>query len=156
MPYSVGASFKLDLPAAKAYSGRLARALMDGAGLIIEADWKRMLSHPGTGNEYPRQGGRKVHVASAPGEPPAVDTGRLRASITHGVVDNGAAVHIGSETAKLEMKGGGMVNYLTYLEFGTSRMAPRPSARPVCAQYIGNDKLVQRTRAHLRKMGFGV
>ena len=26
-------------------------------------------------------------------------------------------------------------------------MAPRPSARPVCAQYIGNDKLVQRTQA---------
>lgn len=151
MPYSVGASFKLDLPAAKAYSGRLARALMDGAGLIIEADWKRMLSH-----KYPRQGGKKIHVASAPWEPPAVDTGRLRASITHGVVDNGAAVHIGSETAKLEMKGGGMVNYLTYLEFGTSRMAPRPSARPVCEQYIGNNKLIQRTKAHLRKMGFGV
>lgn len=155
MPSSVGASFKLDLPAVKAYTGRLGRAIMEGAGAVLEVDVKRMLSHPGTGNEYPRQGGRKMHTASAPGEPPAVDTGRLRASITYDVSPQGDAVQIGSSTAQMA-SAGAPVNYAQFLEFGTERMKSRPFMRPVAMQYMGNNKLIARVRAHLRRLGFEV
>jgi HK97 gp10 family phage protein len=58
---------------------------------------------------------------SSPGEAPAVDTGRLRASITHRVeMDSGEAVaYVGTN-----------VKYAPYLEFGTSRMAARPFMVP--------------------------
>jgi len=51
-------------------------------GFRIEADIKRGFG-PGTGRVYMKGKNKNiVHVASAPGEPPAVDTGRLRASIS--------------------------------------------------------------------------
>lgn len=58
---------------------------------------------------------------SAPGEPPAVDTGRLRASITHRV-----------EMEADEVAGyvGTNVEYAPWLEFGTSKMQPRPFMVP--------------------------
>ncbi len=59
---------------------------------------------------------------SSPGEPPAVDTGRLRASVTH-VVEGGGFKAI---------KGfvGTNVVYGRYLEVGTSKIAPRPWLTP--------------------------
>ena len=58
---------------------------------------------------------------SAPGEAPAVDTGRLRASIAHRVeMESGEAVaFVGTN-----------VEYAPYLEFGTTRMQPRPFMVP--------------------------
>ena len=58
---------------------------------------------------------------SAPGEAPAVDTGRLRASITHRVeMESGeAAGFVGTS-----------VEYAPWLEFGTTRMQPRPFMVP--------------------------
>ena len=59
------------------------------------------------------------HQASAPGEPPATDLGRLVQAIhvKHGSGSLTALVVAGTAYAKL-------------LEFGTSRMAPRPFMRP--------------------------
>lgn len=67
------------------------------------------------------KGGGKGHTASRPGMPPHVDTGRLRASITHEV-----------ETRLLNIIGrvGTNVKYGRWLELGTSRMAARPWLRP--------------------------
>ncbi|HQM02115.1 MAG TPA: HK97 gp10 family phage protein [Ruminococcus flavefaciens] len=58
---------------------------------------------------------------SAPGEPPAVVTGRLRASITHRVqVESGeVAGYVGTN-----------VEYAPDLEFGTSKILPRPFMLP--------------------------
>ena len=58
---------------------------------------------------------------SKPGEPPAVDTGRLRASITHRV-----------ETESGEVAGyvGTNVEYAPDLEFGKGRILPRPFMFP--------------------------
>jgi HK97 gp10 family phage protein len=64
---------------------------------------------------------------SEPGEPPAVDTGRLRASITHRVVEEptGPSAEVGTN-----------VEYAFWLEFGTStkegapKMLPRPFLQP--------------------------
>lgn len=58
---------------------------------------------------------------SAPGEFPAVDTGRLRASITHRVETgmNRTVGYVGTN-----------VEYGPLLEFGTSKMAARPFMTP--------------------------
>lgn len=61
------------------------------------------------------------HGPSAPGEFPAVDTGRLRASITHQVVEED-----GDEVAYV----GTNVEYARDLELGTSRVAARPFMVP--------------------------
>lgn len=93
--------------------------------LRLEREIKLTLSKPGTGREYAAARGKgkrkRVHRASAPGQPPAVLTGRLRQSITHGIVDN-------------KMRVGTNVEYAPWLEFGTldnnGFIAPRPFMRP--------------------------
>ena len=88
------------------------------------------LSSAGTGRTYTHyyaiKGGRlvpvgkrnKPHTASAPDEAPAVDSGRLRQSIT--------ALHVGEGRWRV----GTNAFYAIYLEFGTRRMAARPFIRP--------------------------
>jgi HK97 gp10 family phage protein len=56
---------------------------------------------------------------SKPGQPPHVDTGRLRQSIAWELHSDGRGVRIGTN-----------VNYGKYLEEGTRHMAPRPYLRP--------------------------
>lgn len=58
---------------------------------------------------------------SAPGEPPKVKTGRLRASITH---------RIGYEDKEIVGEVGTNVEYAFSLEFSTQRMAARPFMGP--------------------------
>ncbi len=58
---------------------------------------------------------------SAPGEPPAVDTGRLRASITH---------RVETESGEVVAYVGTNVEYAKDLEFGTVKMQPRPFMVP--------------------------
>lgn len=70
------------------------------------------LSRPGTGRRYGR------HVASAPGQAPAVDQGQLRQSITALKVE------------PFRWRVGTNVEYALYLEFGSQRVAPRPFIRP--------------------------
>ena len=72
-----------------------------------------------SGRAYRR--GRKVHIASAPGEAPAIDTGELAGSVREfdGAATSTAAwVTFGTD-----------VPHGVYTEFGTSRMAPRPWLR---------------------------
>ncbi len=108
------------------------------AGAHLERELKIKLSRPGTGKTWPTDAKGKrysTHVASAPGQPPAVMTGRLRSSITHNVT--------GRVGAELPDPGGGKdvvrgyvgtnVEYGAALEFGSSMMHP-----------FGNQKLVSR------------
>lgn len=62
-----------------------------------------------------------THRASAPGEAPASDTGRLVNSIQAYASGNGEA---------LTVAGRGTVMYAPLLEFGTSKIAPRPFMVP--------------------------
>lgn len=62
---------------------------------------------------------------SSPGEPPGVDTGTLKNSIK-------------TERVKVgEWEIGTKVTYAPFLEFGTTRMAPRPFMGPA-ARYLGD------------------
>ena len=79
------------------------------------------LSGARSGREYRVPGTSVWYTASAPGEPPAVATSGLRQSVKDGIEKEGKAVvgFVGTEE-----KHGPM------LEFGTSRMLPRPWLRP--------------------------
>ena len=90
------------------------KKIIERACILVETDIKKSMK-PGSGNEYPRPGG-KIHKASAPGEPPAVDTGRLRSSYTHEV--EGTTGYVGTN-----------VKYALPLEIGIG-MQPRPHIRP--------------------------
>lgn len=91
------------------------------AGLLIVNQTKRNLSKHGTGIIYQR--GNKTHQTSAPGEAPAVDTGRLRASYTSEAHEAEKYVEVGTN-----------VEYAPFLEYGTSKMDARPHFRPAIEQ----------------------
>jgi len=89
---------------------------------ILKAD---LLSRPGTGKLYQR--GKTVeHRASAPGEPPAPDTGELRRRIEVDVLRGPTEVR-GVITANVE--------YAAALELGTERMRARPFLSRLARDY---------------------
>lgn len=94
---------------------------MSVVALQGEAEGKVILSTPGAGRPY-RRGKKAVHVASAPGQPPAPDTGRMRAATTHEVIVRGDTV-IARVTNNARQA--------LALELGTERIAPRPFLRPL-------------------------
>lgn len=84
-------------------------------GLVTEM--RLSFSKPKSGRLY-RRGRTTVHQASAPGEPPAVDTGFLTNSIQ--------VATPGPLTAEIQIP----AEYAAYLELGTRRIAPRPYVQP--------------------------
>lgn len=87
----------------------------------VEAEAKKsIVSGEKTGRTYKRGG--VLHKASAPGEAPASDTGRLVNSITSGVAPSGSESFV--------VAGRGVVKYARMLEFGTFKMAARPFLFP--------------------------
>lgn len=92
---------------------------LERRAINVERRAKTLASTPGAGRTYTR--GRVTHRASAPGDPPAVDTGQLRASITH---------QLGTDSAGLFALVGSNLRKALWLELGTSRMAARPFLRP--------------------------
>lgn len=86
---------------------------------------------PKTGRIYTRglsKSGKsyKVHQASAPGQPPAADSGHLVTTITTRY----------SFDDPFSMRGwvNTSAEYGKYLEYGTKKMKPRPFARPALAK----------------------
>ena len=75
---------------------------------------------PATGKTYKKYNPRRTHRASAPGEAPMTDTGRLASSVAYEV----------ATTSALVGRVGTNVGYGPMLEFGTSRMVSRPWLNP--------------------------
>jgi hypothetical protein len=97
--------------------GRIVKEIAFG----IEAQAKLSMTEPKHGREYKRRG--RVHVASAPGEAPAVDTGFLINSIQTDVKSNTeAVVTIAAEYAEL-------------LEFEKDRPFVRPAIDNVLKRF---------------------
>lgn len=85
----------------------------------IDGEVKRRIARgPATGAVYEKYNPRRTHQASAPGEAPMTDTGRLVSSV---YVDPG----------RLSATVGSRLAYAAYLEYGTRRMGARPVWRPV-------------------------
>lgn len=108
-----------------------AEAAVADAAMHLHGTVRETLSRRGTGRVYRRGKRGRTHQASAPGEPPAVDTGRLRNSIAmKGPTWEGDAV-----TGEV----GTNVEYAARLEFGGTdsrgvRIAARPYMRPALEQ----------------------
>jgi hypothetical protein len=126
-------TIEIDDAALDEFLARTTHQFLEDKAQAVESTAKRLLVLHGTGRLYTtrfyrdregrlRRGGRRVpHQASAPGFPPASDTGRLLSSIHHEVVGAGT---------DLEARIGSDVNYALYLELGTRYMLPRPFLRP--------------------------
>lgn len=90
----------------------IGRFVRKGAG-YIEGELKTSMTAAKSGKQYKR-GKDGIHIASAPGESPAVDSSNLIGSIQQ------------IFPSTLEAKIGTNVEYAVMLEAGTSRMAARP------------------------------
>lgn len=128
------------LEAALRRYGAKAEALVADAinatGLELRGDIvKRYQRGPKTGRTYTR--GNVTHTASAPGEAPATDTGRLASSVDY------------KRAGKLSATVGSQIVYAAMLEFGTSRILPRPAWVP--AVEAMRPKYQRRLEAALRK-----
>ena len=99
-------------------------AVLDAAAEMETRVKLKMQQGPHTGRPYKR--GNVVHIASAPGQTPAPDIGTLMGSVYHEREGSLAAV-AGARTA-----------YAAYLEYGTTRMAPRPVWVPT-AEEVGRE-----------------
>lgn len=96
--------------------GRFVRAVAFG----VEAEMKLLMTGPKSGETYNRRG--RIHIASAPGEAPAVDTGFLINSIQTNANDTEATVVIAAEYAEI-------------LEFYKDRPFVRPAIDSVIKQF---------------------
>ena len=74
-----------------------------------------------SGIVYEKTNPNRTHRASAPGEAPATDTGRLVSSIKANIEGKSAEVEAATE-------------YAAYLEFGTRTIEPRPFLFPALEQ----------------------
>lgn len=92
-----------------------ARGVFAGIRIIEKETVRQILNTPKTGKLYRRRG--IVHQASAPGEAPASDTGRLVNSRT---IEDYPSDLKGVLTYRTE--------YAAFLEFGTAKMEARPFA----------------------------
>lgn len=99
------------------------RGVLRGAHLVHERGTELLTSPPKSGRLYRRRG--VTHQASAPGEAPASDTGRL--------VNSG---DVYADPAALTARVNWSTNYAEALEKGTERMAPRPFGRRALAERV--------------------
>jgi HK97 gp10 family phage protein len=135
---------------------RVKRGIVNGllsVQLVISRLLRSELSRAGGGRRYRVARGRRngrnlraqgIHVASAAGAPPAVDTGRLRqswalagnADRTFGrkgskTTQTLAAIEVEDTGDRVGFSYGSNLKYARFLEFGTRRIRPRPYVRPV-------------------------
>jgi HAMP domain-containing protein len=133
----------LNLPEVTAALGAVSAAVqaevakaVTATALELTGDIQRRVQRgPATGREYTR--GNVTHQASAPGEAPATDTGALASSINF--------AQAGPLTAEVVSR----LPYATWLEFGTQKIAPRPSWVP--AREAIEPKFQRRVEVAIRK-----
>jgi hypothetical protein len=142
---------------------------LDRVGVQLVSRLRVTLSTPGQGRVYDQRfftnrrgrviayGKRVPHRASAPGDPPARDTGVLAASVS---------AHVTRRPDGAELSVGSSLDYAVYTEFGSrfsirrlATVAPRPWMRPTIAASYAMirsevaDGIEGRERAMARSLG---
>lgn len=102
-----------------------ARGVFRGGQLVRTHAVRSILGGAKSGRIYVRRG--IAHQASAPGEPPASDTGRLANSID-----------VKLDAVRVVATVSASTRYAAFLEYGTQKMAPRPFMRPALAAQVDN------------------
>ena len=92
--------------------------IVGGAQLIRGEAIKSIQSGPKSGRIYEKYNPRRTHRASAPGQAPASDTGNLVRNIAVKMESRDQVAVVSSAP------------YSQFLEFGTSKMLPRPFLFP--------------------------
>lgn len=118
------------------------RGLIGAASDVRDSAIESIISGPKSGIPYAR--GNRVHIASAPGEPPAQDLGNLSNSITIRPDIKGLVVYVNAAAA-----------YAAALEYGTVRMEPRPYMRPALLRHVRliDERVALEVRAYLARGG---
>ena len=99
--------------------------------IYVQGIARQSIGGKGSGRKYKR--GKKWHAASAPGRPPARDTGVLASSVSYEVIRQGFNIQgrVGPDLGKIRMRRQPTEpDYGSYLELGTSRMRARPWLKP--------------------------
>jgi len=149
-----GVSFKWNDEKVKQVMKQRQSVALRKAGAFLEGEIKKSMVK---GDYKPYKRGGKIHLSASPGRPPAVDTGRLRASITWQTSDgygssvkgwtgggrSGGQTWVGkagpgdavkkpttANPNELVCVVGTNVEYGKFLELGTPKMGPRPFLRP--------------------------
>lgn len=102
----------------------LEKVVGQACGIVQKDIMESMRDTPTQSVGYHTYNKKELHYPSLPNNPPAVDTGTLRRSITFDV---------GTDESKVTGRVGSTIldpPYGAYLEFGTSRMIQRPWLRP--------------------------
>ena len=97
-------------------------AIIERGAYAIERRTKENMARPKSGRQYRR--GSVVHVASAPGESPAIDTGTLANSIRT------------TRLSPLRYAVQASTIYARMLYEGTTRIAPRPYLEPEAREIV--------------------
>jgi len=119
-----------------AFKGALAEkleAFLKREGAEMEKEIKQSLSVSARAGTGPREG--KLYEPSAPGEPPRLRTGNLRAAQGYKVAVNKSTGDFILDVGGLR-GGGAEVKYQQGLELGTSKTAPRPHLMPIVLAHI--------------------
>ena len=111
----------------KAVERAIMRATFKGAVLVQKRARSRIMKGPKSGRKY-RRGKTVVHQASAPGQPPANDTGNLQKSIL--VVQGEFSQGVAHASIEVHAK------YAADLELGTRFMEARPYLAPSLKESI--------------------
>lgn len=91
---------------------------VEATGIELRADIIRRYNQgPASGRTYQKYKPRRTHKASAPGEAPMSDTGRLAGGTTYRKESDGVVVE-------------NRIRYARALEYGSRRIRPRPAWRP--------------------------
>ncbi len=106
-------SFRLQVNSISRTLEQRAKQLVKDTALGILSDVRASMAESKSGREYKRNKQGRPHIASAPGEAPAIDTSTLANSIN--VEVDGLTATVGTN-----------VEYAMHLEFGTVKMEPRP------------------------------
>lgn len=116
--------------------------VLRGGGQLIRGEAIRSIqTGPKSGRTYEKYNPRRTHKASAPGQAPASDTGNLVSQIMSVADGKNTLVESRAEYSK-------------FLEFGTSKMLPRPFLFP--ASEKSTKKIVQVLIQKLNKVAEGL